>query len=218
MLDDTAFWRDLQSQFRALPDPRGELGAILSESTWLLRGGGSKDDERQRLQSLFKALAVRGSIAADGGDCENGLDRWLELLRKESPHFHVLIGVGSENVVTRPSTGGYIENLCLASAEFCVVCETLAFASQNGVDVAIVATPTTNPQFMSSAAVRVAEYKRELKAARGIKVTDAMIAQAANPKWNDRTPVTRFKSGKGQQTDGDRSRIEKVLRERPHLK
>jgi hypothetical protein len=60
----------------------------------------------------------------------------------------------------------------------------------------------------------IAAYKAECKAA-GIKVTDLMIAQAANRKWTERSRVTWWKAGKDR--PGDDALIRKVLRAKPHL-
>jgi hypothetical protein len=60
-------------------------------------------------------------------------------------------------------------------------------------------------------------YKRECKE-HGIKVTDAMIAQAASPKWNERTPVARWKVNDSRCTAADDVMIRAVLKKKPHLK
>ncbi len=59
-------------------------------------------------------------------------------------------------------------------------------------------------------------YKNECKLA-GIRVTDEMIARAANPRWNERTPVKRWKSYIPSCTAADDAMIRRVLKEKPHL-
>ncbi len=59
-------------------------------------------------------------------------------------------------------------------------------------------------------------YKQEAKS-HGIKINDEMIAKAANPGWNDRTPVKRWKADDPRCTDADDAKIRRVLREKPHL-
>jgi hypothetical protein len=55
----------------------------------------------------------------------NALDGWLNLLRKESPHF---------DLIDIPDGGGWIQNLALASAEYCTVCESRAFELETAAD------------------------------------------------------------------------------------
>jgi hypothetical protein len=59
-------------------------------------------------------------------------------------------------------------------------------------------------------------YKREGKG-RGVRITDLMIAQAASRKWNERTPVQRWKRNDPRCSAGDDSAIRAVLRKKPHL-
>jgi hypothetical protein len=61
----------------------------------------------------------------------------------------------------------------------------------------------------------IREYKRECRRA-GVKVTDEMIAQAANKNWSDRTMVAKFKDCTAKDVAVDL--IMRVLREKPHLK
>ena len=119
MAIDTAFWRDLEAQFRALPNPI-RLRAIWSDGGCSVFGGPSDDRQRERLYALYRALATRAGIAT-GANRANAFDAWLNLLREESPHFHPFQRVENHD------EGGYIENLVLASAEYCVVCATRAF-------------------------------------------------------------------------------------------
>ena len=59
-------------------------------------------------------------------------------------------------------------------------------------------------------------YKTEA-ANRGIRVTDKMIAEAANPgRWNDRTPIQRWKRNY-KCPHGDDVKIRAVLKKKPHL-
>ena len=60
-------------------------------------------------------------------------------------------------------------------------------------------------------------YKAE-GLARGIRITDEMVAKAASPTWHDRTPVQRWKSNDARCTPGDDRKIRAVLRDKPHLK
>lgn len=63
---------------------------------------------------------------------------------------------------------------------------------------------------------RVEAYKKRLaQFLKKRKVTDEELARRANPKWTDRTPIIRFKSGKGKLTEGDRIKIENLLAKWP---
>jgi hypothetical protein len=60
------------------------------------------------------------------------------------------------------------------------------------------------------------DYKAECKK-RGVKVTDAMIAQAANKKWSDRSNIQKWLA-LDPQYDGKPDRmIRKVFADKPHL-
>jgi hypothetical protein len=59
-------------------------------------------------------------------------------------------------------------------------------------------------------------YKREGKERR-IKITDKMIAKAACPSWNDRTPVQRWKRNDRRSTKAEDLKIRAVLHKKPHL-
>jgi hypothetical protein len=61
-------------------------------------------------------------------------------------------------------------------------------------------------------------YKRECREA-GVKVTNPMIAKAADPNWNDRTPVEKWVKAKDPRYNTlpvDR-KIRAVLRTKPHI-
>lgn len=59
-------------------------------------------------------------------------------------------------------------------------------------------------------------YKRQCIEA-GVKVTDAMIAKAACPSWNHRTPVTRWKGNDPRCSSTHDSMIRAVFKSKPHL-
>ncbi len=61
------------------------------------------------------------------------------------------------------------------------------------------------------------DYVAQCKA-RGVKITDKMIAKAARPSWNERTPVQRWKRNDPKSTHSDDQAIRRVLTEKPHLK
>lgn len=127
-MEAPAFWRDLQTQFRELPDPRGQLHALdLPDSTWWVGGGPDDRTSRDRLHRLFRALAERAAVAADLPG-PTPLDAWLNHL-KETPFFSPTETSTEDGEGTRRWVleGGWINQLCLASAEACVVFETAAY-------------------------------------------------------------------------------------------
>ena len=61
-------------------------------------------------------------------------------------------------------------------------------------------------------------YRAECSARRGIRITDEMIAKAANPgRWNERTPVQRWKRNDSRCTPADDVKIRAMLKKKPHL-
>ncbi len=60
-------------------------------------------------------------------------------------------------------------------------------------------------------------YKDEGRA-RGIRITDLMVARAACATWHDRTMVKRWKANDPRCTPADDAKIRAVLKNKPHLK
>ena len=111
---DSDFWPDLEAQFRALVG-RIRLVATVIDRRWSISSEGSTDQRKsKRIRDLFDALARRAAIATGTPNRANALEGWLNLLRKESPHFHP-IGTSS------PGGAGWIQDLALASAEAAAV-------------------------------------------------------------------------------------------------
>ena len=135
MATDGAFWRDLEAQFRALPNPI-RLRAIWSDGGCEVFDGPGDKRQRERLHALYRALATRAGIAT-GANRANAFDAWLNLLREESPHFRPFQRVENHD------EGGYIENLALASAEYCIICATRAFELETAADAAAGGSPKT---------------------------------------------------------------------------
>ena len=126
---DTAFWRDLETRFRALHDEqlqdRKKAGLHAywnsnpaNDEPWYL--GGGPDDIRTNFEWLVEQAALR--LGQPGG--RNAVFFWLDLLRSESPHYRP---INSSHEVkgeeTRWERGG-IELVCKASADYCIKCET----------------------------------------------------------------------------------------------
>ena len=127
---DTAFWTNLEALFRSLFGPIRLVGT-LTAGGWSLSYEGSGDREgRNRLRQRFTALAERAAIAVGILNEANKREAWLNFLREESPHFHSIESSSYDGVVEMKSESGWIQDLALASAEYCTVCATRAFKRQ----------------------------------------------------------------------------------------
>jgi hypothetical protein len=127
--EDTAFWGALEARFRALHEEqlqnrnKAGLHAVWRPDPgdgdpWYL--GGGPDDIRTMFEWLAERAAVR--LAQPGG--RNAVFFWLDLLKRESPHYRP---VNSSHVVKGKETSwesGTIQLVCMASAEYCIKCET----------------------------------------------------------------------------------------------
>ena len=122
MAADSAFWNDLETRFRALPDPKAGLTATFGAGQWTVVPGALSDElQGKRLEKLFRNLAERGAIAAGAPNGAHQLSYWLDLLRKESPHFQLK---------DSSDGAGWIEDVALAAAEYCSELSTCAFEMQ----------------------------------------------------------------------------------------
>jgi hypothetical protein len=128
-MEPTAFWRDLQALFRALPDPMGDLRAMdMEDGTWSLSGGPRDETQRQSLERQFRALATRAALGAGLTAEPTLLDAWLNRLRRDPYWVPVATGTEVTDRKGRVVEEGWIENLTIASAEYCVELETEAYA------------------------------------------------------------------------------------------
>ena len=116
MTTDSAFWRDLEAQFRKLPHSIRLVGTVI-DGCWKRYGfDGSTDEQtRRHLAHSFDVLGRQAGIAAGAPNRANAIKHWLNLLRMESPHFQ-----GGPK-------SGWIQDLAIASAEYCCVCAIRAF-------------------------------------------------------------------------------------------
>lgn len=60
------------------------------------------------------------------------------------------------------------------------------------------------------------DYRAECKRA-GVRVTDEMIAKAANPRWNSRSNIQKWRSCDAKYEGGPDRKIREVFRKKPHL-
>jgi hypothetical protein len=157
------FWRDLQARFMALHDPTHDLHATLGAETWGVASGAAHDHEaRESLQGQFRALATIAAIGA-GLSGESPFDAWLDCL-KQGPHFHPV------ETATAPADGpggvdenGWVNALCVASAEYCLVLEATAFAEQKRRkrDEAVVISAGPDRRYKSALGRNVDRFRKE---------------------------------------------------------
>jgi hypothetical protein len=110
MPTDSAIWRDLEARFRALPDSI-RLTATLCDRQWDLTDGPRETKDREQLYVSYRSLAKDAATGRGAPEKADSLTWWLNLLRNESPHFHLILNGNC--------TGGWIQNLAVASADFC---------------------------------------------------------------------------------------------------
>lgn len=214
---DSDFWKKLEKKFRSIEDcarlhfnwadmPTGGLPERWDFSL----PGTALYTPRLR----FETLARRAGTKLDP-KCVDSLATWLSHLKR----------VGRTDLVKRfEGVGigrGQIQCVCVVSADCCLKLESDAlerekfarYEEERKSDPSLYETSATPDapieQTLADSDAITAERKNALLAfkAKGrkqrIRVTDEMVAQAANPgKWNDRTMVTRWKR--------DDSRIELI--------
>ena len=127
------FWKDLANQFRDLQaEHDGELRANWTPTTqvgesgrWYLSGtrGGN---EGRRLRTQFEWLAEKAAVRLGHPGGPSALFFWLDLLKTESPYFRggLVYGSRSGDGPVTETTVGVIEQVCAASADYCLKCET----------------------------------------------------------------------------------------------
>jgi hypothetical protein len=137
-LVDPAFWRDLQEQFRTVPDSLGKLTGTWISNGWL------NQDEHWRISGLedevvlgrFNALAERAAIAAGHAGRCSPIKFWLDLL-KDYKHARKSSGLCRSGGIGPEEEHQLVEirDLCYTSAEYCIYLETKAFARRRSIDV-----------------------------------------------------------------------------------
>jgi len=141
------FWREMESRFRALPDPTRSLRAdwhyIVGSGKpgdWRLTGGVGKS-----VRVRFEALARQAGAAIDDPGSPDSLVSWLELLKGAGTNFdfgpygielHEDGTEGSHHLI------GTLSHVCESSADYCCVLESEAF--ERGGTMPDVQTPNLN--------------------------------------------------------------------------
>lgn len=128
------FWRDLEARFRALHNEqsRGSSNDVLhalwsyiadpdNGTPWSLSGGPA------RICTQFEWLAQAAAVRLGHSGGPGAVFTWLDRLKAQSPHYKGgITGFWREPKVPKEvrTDSGLIELLCLASAEYCLKCET----------------------------------------------------------------------------------------------
>lgn len=82
------------------------------------------------MKELFASLAQSAGYALGTPDGASALNVWLERLRQKSPEFCSVDSIDSLPDTPLQHQGGYIQNVTLASAKYCKLLETGAFADE----------------------------------------------------------------------------------------
>jgi hypothetical protein len=96
-------------------------------------------------------------------------------------------------------------------------------ADTNDVEVDTEVDAHSEPELIPADPIAVertrllAQYKADGKRAK-VAITDRMVAEAANPKWHDRTQVKRWKANDPRISPREDRLIRQVLKNRPHIK
>jgi hypothetical protein len=120
MAIDSAFWLDLEAQFREQVHPV-RLVATVIDTRWNIACEGSTDKrECQRRRELFVDLAMLAGVAAGAESTEGALVFWLDLLRREIPYrLDRFEGSSWSDGTETKYQGGWIQDVVSASAEYC---------------------------------------------------------------------------------------------------
>jgi hypothetical protein len=138
MLTNSARWRALETEFRTLCGPIRLIATL--DGHWFFSCDWSdgacpspyvKPDQAKsdHLQTRFEALAMRAGIAAGAMNHEQARDSWLNLVRDQG--LYVRLFHGTRDGV--PYRGKRIDDVVLASAEYCHVCKNRALELELGI-------------------------------------------------------------------------------------
>lgn len=157
MTADSAFWRDLETRFQALPNPGEGLKATFGAGQWWIVPCARIDElQGKQLKQSFNDLAKKGAIAAGAPSGAILIDYWLDLLRKEGPDFYLM---------DAHDGGGRIEDPISASAIYCVTRETRAFESETAAALTVAGKPEDESSGQDAGpAVTRRGYRSEIRA------------------------------------------------------
>lgn len=131
-MSDTSFWREAEARFRGLQAPPPQRGEVSSDRHNGLKANWSRDgwsdsgkpwylnNADDAIKKLFTWAAESAAVELGHPGGEEALFFWLDLLRRDSPFFKPF------------GVGGYIFQVCNASAEYCIKCETDVKAARLG--------------------------------------------------------------------------------------
>ena len=132
-MSDSAFWPHLEAQFRSLQTQGGSaLRANWLSTAWNEKGdhyylsGTRGGKEGRRVHARYKWLAEKAAVRLGHRGGPSALFFWLDRLKSESPNFRGGITLDYFPTQDGPPThasGGVIEQVCEASADYCLKCE-----------------------------------------------------------------------------------------------
>jgi hypothetical protein len=194
-MDDPAEWRELGARFSELAESLHMTYALCyppsTNIPWSLERIYGPTNRRS-----FWSLAERGAVLRGQPPGPNAMYYWLDLL-KDGPYYKIISHSTEQS--------GMVDHVFAASAELCYKFETLALARERAKlmpmphdsppkesDATPPIEPTTQPEDpkpREDRAALISAFKAKARR-QGIKVTDEMVAKAANPgKWHERSMV-----------------------------
>lgn len=128
-MESPDFWRHLRERFLSLNDPRQLLRAMqLPDGTFKFSGGPEDPAESTALRTQFVALAERAAMAADLSAGDDALEAWFRHL-KGGPRYRPIEVVHYDGHSVEDLESGWLDALCLSSAEACEALETAAYGA-----------------------------------------------------------------------------------------
>lgn len=229
-LEPSGFWRRRRANFeRLLRRQRYILGIDRDHPKWLRGFCSLLEDEAGELaycdvdggldlefRSKFKDVATQAGNAL-GRPSDDDPERFLTSclcldLLQNSPE-----GAGKELLQSVPG-GGFITDLLGSLASYCS--RLAAMADRNANDArsrSIREVPASDIERCKAERKKLRDcYKADCKRA-GVRVTDEMIAIAANPRWKSRTNIQKWLSCDPKYKDRPDRLIRDVFLKKPHL-
>ena len=127
-MESPDFWRHLRERFLSLNDPRQLLRAMELPDGRFKLSDSYDEAESKILRSQFVALAQRAAIAADLSNGDDALEAWFRHL-KGGPRYRPVEVVHYDGHSVEDLESGWLDALCLSSAEACESLETTAYAA-----------------------------------------------------------------------------------------
>lgn len=127
-MESPDFWRHLRERFLSLNDPRQLLRAMELPDGRFTLSDRYDETESKVVRSQFVALAQRAAIAADLSNGDDALEAWFRHL-KGGPRYRPIEVVHYDGHSVEDLESGWLDALCLSSAEACEALETTAYGA-----------------------------------------------------------------------------------------